>query len=191
MHCIKLAPALSFEYQNTKFTAKDGTAWYGSYVNGHYTHYADTKNQKVIDFSGKDVMAYQRVSYAVLLGADFWVSLPKNFEFFTGFFASPYIYAISYDNHLLRYNNSDSVSDFADITQGFFGLYKWNAGLSYTIAPRHSISLTAQYVYMRVLRGEDYQKKNTETTYALSADADGGASAKWLSFTLSYRFTFF
>ena len=190
-------PAIAFEYQNIKFTGKNGKGWYGygsdenqsfRAKNGYYAAYNDSENQTVIKFSGR-IITYNRIADYLWLGSDFSFIIPceflKNFTFDTGFFFAPYVYAVSYDSHLGR------EYDFADKTTGFFAAFKWNLGTEYKINERHSILLSANYFYMRVLRGDDYQKKSSETTYNKSNDCDGGAGAKYFDMTLSYRFKIF
>ena len=183
---FKIKPAVAFEYQNIKFTGKNGKAWYGSSKSGGgYYAYDDTENQTVTDFTGKEVIKYQRVADYLWLGSDFAVKLPMGFSVNTGFFLAPYVYAISYDNHLMK------GVDYADKTIGFFAAFKWNLGASYNINERHSVSLNASCFYMRVLRGDDYYKADTSTVYKKSSDSDGGAGTKYFDLTLSYRFKIF
>ena len=185
----KILPAFAFDYSNIKFTAKNGYGKYGygtdktfKTKNGYYAQYQDTENQYRVSYNGMRIATYNRITYFFWLGSDFSADLPKNFEVNTGFFFTPYIYAVSYDRHLTR-----SI-DFADLTIGFFGAFKWNLGATYNITPKHSVSLNAEYLYMRVLRGKDYFKQASSNTYKESSEADGGAGAKYFNLTLSYKF---
>ena len=194
---LKILPALSFDYENIKFTAKNGTKWYGSSsANGYYLSSSSASAESFsiynkYGYNGTDI-EYNRIIYNFWLGSDFSIKLPKNFEFKTGFFFSPYIYAVSYDSHVLKAKvNPNNPSDYADLTIGFFGAFKWNWGISYKITERHFVSLNASYFYMRVLRGDDYQKSSNENSYKKASDADGGAGAKYFDITLSYRFKIF
>ena len=183
---FKIKPAIAFEYQNIKFTGKNGTGWYGnSKSGGGYYAYDDTENQNVRDFSGKEVVKYQRITEYLWMGSDFSLDLPMGFSVNTGFFLAPYVYAISYDNHLL------TKKDYADKTIGFFAAFKWNLGASYNINERHSISLNASYFYMRVISGDNYEKDSSQKSYSSSTLVDGGAGAKYFDLTLSYKFKIF
>ena len=186
---VKIRPAIAFEYQNIKFTAKNGFGWYGNTVGtsgyhdyGPWYGYSDTENRTLFDFSGQIVIEYQRVSDFLWLGSDFSVDLPRCFIVTTGFFLAPYVYAVSFDAHNLR------NYDFADRTAGYFAAFKWNLGAEYKITDRHSILLAANYFYMRVLRGDNYQKESQSSSYTHVSSCDGGAGAKWFDLTLSYRF---
>ena len=182
---FKIKPALAFDYQRVKFLGKDGTGWYGKSVGNTggapYYHYSDTLHQTIKDFSGKDVIEYKRVSDYLWLGSDFSVNLPLNFEVNTGFFFAPYVYSVSFDKHFLK-----SV-DYADLTPGYFAAFKWNFGLTYTIAERHSFLFNANYFFMRVLRGKDYSKSSSKDSYDLSNGSEGGAGGRWFDLSLSYR----
>ena len=189
---FKIKPAAAFEYHNIKFTGKGGTAWYGNTINtgechdyGPWYNYNDSNHRTILGFSGKDVISYQRSIDFLWLGSDFSVILPKNFEVSTGFFFAPFVYAISYDSHLL------TKIDYADKTIGFFGAFKWNLGATYNITEKHAVSLSASYFYMRVLRGDDYEKASSASSYKKSSSAEGGAGAKYFDLTLSYRFKIF
>nr|MCR4822157.1 hypothetical protein [Treponema sp.] len=188
---ISLKPALAFEYQNIKFTGKNGTAWYGNAVSGTYAAWNDEDNRTIKDFSGKKVIAYQRILYYFWLGSDFAFKLPAiphipgNFIIDTGFFFTPYLYCVSYDQHCL------TGTDYADLTPGYMAAFKWNLGLTYQLSKRHAIIFNADYFYMRLLRGKDYQKSNSSTKYTLASDAEGGAGASYFDFTISYRFNIF
>ncbi|MBB5225002.1 omptin family outer membrane protease [Treponema ruminis] len=185
---VKIKPAVAFDYQTIKFMGKGGTGWYGKSMNqagAPYYHYSDTSHQEIKDFSGRKVIGYRRVADYLWLGSDFSIDLPMNFEANTGFFFAPYVYAVSYDNHFLK-----SV-DYADLTYGYFAAFKWNLGLSYTIAKRHSILFNANYFFMRVLRGEDYSKSSSKNSYDLASGYEGGAGARYFDMTLSYRFKIF
>lgn len=189
-----LKPAIAFEYQNIKFTGKNGTGWYGYTVGandvynyGPWYNCEDTNHQKILDFSGEEVIVYNRVADYLWLGSDFSFLAPysNTLIFNTGFFFAPYVYAVSFDYHLIR------EFDYADLTTGFFGAFKWNLGAEYKINDRHSIILNANYFFMRVLRGDDYEKKSSESNYKKSNAADGGAGARYFDLCFSYRFKLF
>ena len=183
---FRIRPAIAFEYQNIKFTGKNGSAWYGSSKSdGGYYPYDDTAHQETHDFSGQRVITYQRISDYLWLGSDFSLDLPINLSVTAGFFFAPYVYAISYDSHLL------TKKDYADKTIDSFAAFKWNFGLEYKIYGRHSLALTASYFYMPVIRGSTYEKKSTQSSYTLSSVADSGAASSWFDLTLSYKFQIF
>ncbi|WP_294430445.1 hypothetical protein [uncultured Treponema sp.] len=192
--CIR--PTIAFDYNNIKFTGEGGTAWYGksSAIEGkYYSRYDDKENQTVQRLSGR-VIIYQRLTYYFWLGSDFSLTMPlpeglktesNSLSVNAGFFFTPYIYAVSYDAHLV------TKTDFADLTVDFLGAFKFNFGLTYSFNERHSISLNTSYLYMRQLRGDDYYKSNYESNYNKSDNADGGAGASWFDINLSYKFKIF
>ena len=154
-------------------------------VGGGYYPYDDTAHQETHDFSGQRVITYQRISDYLWLGSDFSLDLPINLSVTAGFFFAPYVYAISYDSHLL------TKKDYADKTIDTFAAFKWNFGLEYKIYGRHSLALTASYFYMPVIRGSTYEKTSTQSSYTLSSVADSGAASSWFDLTLSYKFQIF
>lgn len=183
---FRIRPSIAFEYQNIKFTGRNGEAWYGSSKSGGgYYPYDDTAHQETHDFSGQRVITYQRISDYLWLGSDFSLDLPINLSVTAGFFFAPYVYAISYDSHLL------TKKDYADKTIDSFAAFKWNFGLEYKIYGRHSLALTASYFYMPVIRGSTYEKKSTQNSYTLSSVADSGAASSWFDLTLCYKFQIF
>lgn len=188
---IKAKPAFAFDYENIKFTGKNGKGLYGFgsdtdfyKTNGYYAAYNDKSNAAMAKFSGR-VITYRREISLLWLGSDFSVNLPQNFTVFTGFFFSPYLRAISYDSHLTKGN------DYADKTPAFFGAFKWTLGASYKINERQALLLNAGYLYMRVIRGDNYDKLASNSNYNKSTIADGGAGAKYFDLSLSYRFKIF
>lgn len=183
---FSIKPAIAFEYQNIKFTAKNGYAWYGKKTSsGYYSPYTDTSNREYHDLSEKKVIAYQRVSDLLWLGSDFSAELPFHFTVKAGFFVAAYVYAISYDTHFLK------SMDYADKTTDYFSAFKWDFGVIYSITARHSLALNFTYFYMPVIRGDDYQKSSSQSSYKKSSLADGGAGANWFDLSISYKFTIF
>ena len=58
----KISPFFEFEYQLFKFTAKNGTAWYGNETDGYYAAWNDEENRSIKYFSG-DVISYKRQNF--------------------------------------------------------------------------------------------------------------------------------
>lgn len=182
---FNIKPSFYFEYSNTKFTAKGGTCWYGNKKNANtYYAYYDTANRTITKLSGS-VIDYKRINYFFWIGSDFSIDLSRNFSLNTGFFFAPYAYVVSYDTHIIR------GYEFADLTIDYFSAFKGNLGLSYKIAQRHSISLTAGFFYLKTIRGDSFLKKSGETYYKSTNSTDGGAGAKYFDLTLSYKFKIF
>ncbi|WP_407427690.1 omptin family outer membrane protease [Treponema sp.] len=188
---FRIKPSLGFEYNNIKFTASNGTYWYGntvgtsSYNNyGPYYAYNNSENQTTGELTG-DVIDYKRISYYLWLGSDFSFYPYYNFIINAGFFVAPYFYAVSYDSHLLR------SLDFADLTIGYFSAFKGHIGFEAKITEKHSIIMASEYCYLGIVRGDDYQKSSSSATYTKSSTSDGGAGAKWFDLSLSYRFKIF
>lgn len=182
---VNIKPAFAFDYENIKFTGIAGQGLYGNSIsNNYWAAYNDKSNNGLMKFSGR-VITYRRELYLLWLGSDFSVKLPRNFTVTTGFFFAPYVHALSFDSHLTK------DVDYADKTTGFFGAFKWNLGAEYQIDKRQSVLLNASYFYMRVIRGDNYSKVSTKSSYDKSTLVDGGAGAKYLDVNLSYRFKIF
>ena len=178
---LHIKPALAFDYTNTKFTASGGTGWYGnSKDGGGYYPYSDPEHQTIYSFSG-DVIGYKREGYYFWLGSDFSVELPADISLTAGFFAAPYARLLSYDTHIQQNRK------FADVTAGFFSAFRTNIGAEYEISKKHVVSLSAEYFYLKTIRGKSYIKNSGEKSYTQNSDTDGGAGAKYLDITLSYR----
>ena len=183
---FSIKPAIAFEYQNIKFTGKNGQGWYGKKTSdGYYSPYTDTNNREISDFSGKNVIAYHRVSDFLWLGSDLSAELPCHLTVNAGFFVAAYIYAISYDTHFIR------SLDFADKTTDSFSSFKWNLGISHKIAKRHFININASWFYMKVIHGDTYKKYSSQSSYTKTTDAEGGAGANWFDLSISYKFQIF
>lgn len=189
---FEIKPFLGFQYENFKFDGKDGTAWYGSgnyNLNGYYSAWNDTTdgNQEITEFDGT-VISYKRINFV------FWTGLNLQAEFFTnfgisaGFKFSPYLYSESTDNHIL------TGEDYLDVISAFCGYFNWNLGFFYNFNKRNSIYLGADYAYMRILRGDDYQKYSSDKKFQKSSKSsiiDGGIGAHYLNISLSYKFNIF
>lgn len=177
---FRIRPAVEFSFQGIKFTAKNGTALYGAKNDGgYYEYYKNAKNE--ISFDGQKVISYQRESYILWLGADFSFLLPRNWSIDCGLFVSPYMYAASRDSHFL------TETDYLDITYDFFAAFKGSVGVSYEISPEYAISLSGEYFFLSVLRGNDYSKKSTESKYGKIASVEGGAGAWWFDSSISFK----
>ena len=190
-HFLSITPALAFDYNSIKFSGEDGEGWYGYGAvsdfyreHGYYAAYNDAENQYHWEFDGQ-VIAYSRESYYLWLGADAVFTLPWHISVCAGLFLAPYVYAVSYDSHLT------TKTDFADVTDGAFAAVKGNLGVAYQFDRHSSVRCGAEYFYQKTLRGDDYSKAAGADRYKLSTDADGGAGARFWTFSLSYRLTFF
>lgn len=186
-----IKPSFSYDYQNIKFTGKNGKGFYGYgkdqnfyNENKYYAAYDDTANQYVKEFSGR-VITYQRELSLLWLGSDFSVDLPLHFSLTAGFFFAPYVYAVSYDCHLTK------NEDYADLTKGSFSAFKWNLGAEYKLNDRHSFSIIASWFRMNELRGENYEKESSKSSFKKSSAVDGGAGARYFDLCFSYRFKLF
>lgn len=179
-----LAPKLSFEYSNIKFSGKDGEYWYGKEKseNGssYYTEY--NSNEIVHDYCSGKVIEYNRIQYALWTGVNlnFYAS---NFCFNLGFDISPYTYTYNEDNHLLTY------TDFVDICQDFFSACKINLGFSYTIN-KLEILFNYNYYYLNRIRGKSYGKAASATKYSEYTATEGGADAEFNSLSIGLKYHF-
>ncbi len=185
--CVK--PFLGFQFKNIKFEGDGGTAWYGAAIeNGYYAKWNDWENQSAASgsLSGK-VISYQRKSSVFWVGADSEFEFLDDFSFFAGFKISPYLYSESMDRHFL------TGTDYLDVTPGFFAAFDFSLGAGYKITARQMICLSAEYFYMRCLRGDDYTKSSSQKNFSASgkaSDVDGGAAERCFSISLSCRFNF-
>lgn len=183
---IALKPFAAYQYKTFKFNGKNGTAWYGDFVSGYYAKWNDWENQD--ENSGPlngDVISYKRQTSIFWIGLEAQFTVFDSFVFSTGFKASPYLYCESVDNHHMK------DTDYLDVTPGYFAAFNWNLGAEYKITARQSICLNAEYFYMRVLRGDDYQKDSSHRKFKESdkdSYIDGGAAEHYLTVSLSYKF---
>lgn len=180
-----IKPFAGFQYKNFKFNGKNGTAWYGNYVEDHYAKYNDILNQTIYDFSGEKVISYKRSCSIFWIGLDAELNLLENLIFSTGFKTSPYLYCESIDNHHL------TGYDYLDITPGFFAAFEWQIGAEYKITKKQSICLNTEYFYMRALRGDNYSKADSQGSFRKSNKSqmvDGGADERYFAISVSYKF---
>ena len=115
----KISPFFEFEYQLFKFTAKNGTGWYGNKTDGYYAAWNDEENRSIKYFSG-DVISYKRQNFIFWLGGSIAFNLPKDFSVGAGFKFSPFVYSESIDCHHLR------GLYFLDIVSDFCSLFNYN-----------------------------------------------------------------
>lgn len=184
-------PFVGYQYKTFKFNGKNGTGWYGNAIGtrtydatGPWYKYDDEENQSILDFSGQRVISYKRQNSIFWIGLDAEFTFFDDFIFTTGFKTSPYLYAESVDNHHM------TSTDYLDVTPGYFAAFDWSFGAEYKITSRQSICLSAEYFYMRVLRGDDYSKKHKQKKFKGSgkdSSVDGGAAERYLAVSLSYK----
>lgn len=186
---INIKPIIGFDYNSIKFKAKNGIGYYGwknnfKDKNGYYAEWNDEENSEKTNFSG-DVISYTRQTYITWLGFDSTFNFLNNVEANLGFKISPYIYAESIDTHIGR------KTMFGDKTPGYFKAFNINFGVAYNFNKRNAICLNANYFYCGILRGDDYIKSVSETSYKKDSTVDGGAAEHYFDLSLSYRFKIF
>lgn len=185
-----IKPFLSFQYENFKFNGKDGTCWYGSKFysdNGYYAAWNDEENQYSENFNG-NVISYKRINFVFWTGFNLETEFFNNFGLSTGFKFSPYLYSESTDNH------KQTGTDYLDVISAFCGSFNWNFGIYYNFDKRNSIYIDADYFYMRILRGDDYQKDSSDKKFKKSSKSsiiDGGIGAQYFNISLAYKFKIF
>lgn len=178
---LSIKPFAGFTFSAIAFDAKNGTAWYGNYIGTYQAPYNDSENSTTIDFSGMNVISYKRKSYIAWLGFDFAAELSEKFIARAGFSFSPYLYAESIDTHHQR-----SLM-FGDKTPGCFGAFDWRLSAEYILSGRFSVLLGAEFFFMRVLRGDSYNKSVSSSEYKLDSTSEGGASSHFLDIALSCK----
>ena len=178
---ISIKPFAGFTFSAIAFDAKNGTAWYGNYIGAYQAPYDDSENRSVYDFSGMNLISYERKSYIAWLGFDFFSEISEKFVAGAGFSFSPYLYAESIDTH------HQKNAMFGDKTTGCFGAFGWRLSAEYIISDRFSVLLGAEFFFMRVLRGNSYQKTVSASKYKLDSSSEGGAASHFLDIALSCR----
>ncbi len=179
---LKVRPFLGFDYNIIKFKGKNGSGSYG-YGSSPYLEYND-ENSLEYTYSGK-VISYQRQTYLTWLGFETVFELFSRYRLNTGFQFSPYLYAESIDTHWIR---SDM---FADTNPGYFSAFKWYAGHCVKINTRNSINLNLQWLYIRVLRGDDYSKSVSASKWSKDSTVDGGAGEFYFDMSLGWKVRIF
>lgn len=178
----KISPFFEFEYQLFKFTAKNGTAWYGSETDGYYAAWNDAK----IQYLSGDVISYKRQNFIFWLGGSIAFNLPKDFSVGAGFKFSPFVYSESIDCHHLR------GLYFLDIVSDFCSLFNYNFNTEYKIDSKKSICLNADYLYMKTLRGKSYSSDSQKWSKDNELkDSEGGADQHCFNISLSFKYNFF
>lgn len=181
----KISPFFEFEYQLFKFTAKNGTAWYGSETDGYYAAWNDEENRSIKYFSG-DVISYKRQNFIFWLGGSIAFNLPKDFSVGVGFKFSSFVYSESIDCHHLR------GLYFLDIVSDFCSLFNYNFNTEYKIDSKKSICLNADYLYMKTLRGKSYSSDSQKWSKDNELkDSEGGADQHCFNISLSFKYNFF
>lgn len=178
----KISPFFEFEYQLFKFTAKNGTAWYGSETDGYYAAWNDAK----IQYLSGDVISYKRQNFIFWLGGSIAFNLPKDFSVGAGFKFSPFVYSESIDCHHLR------GLYYLDIVSDFCSLFNYNFNTEYKIDSKKSICLNADYLYMKTLRGKSYLSNSQKWSKDNEIeDSEGGADQHCFNISLSFKYNFF
>lgn len=178
----KISPFFEFEYQLFKFTAKNGTAWYGSETDGYYAAWNDEENRTITG----DVISYKRQNFIFWLGGSIAFNLPKDFSVGAGFKFSPFVYSESIDCHHL------TGSYYLDIVSDFYSLFNYNFNTEYKIDSQKSICLNADYLYMKTLRGKSYSSDSQKWSKDNELKAsEGGADQHCFNISLSFKYNFF
>lgn len=181
----KISPFFEFEYQLFKFTAKNGTAWYGSETDGYYAAWNNEGKRSIKYFSG-DVISYKRQNFIFWLGGSIAFNLPKDFSVGAGFKFSPFVYSESIDCHHLR------GLYFLDIVSDFCSLFNYNFNTEYKIDSKKSICLNADYLYMKTLRGKSYSSNSQKWSKDNELeDSESGADQHCFNISLSFKYKFF
>lgn len=181
----KISPFFEFEYQLFKFTAKNGTGWYGNETDGYYAAWNDEGNRSIKYFSG-DVISYKRQNFIFWLGGSIAFNLPKDFSVGAGFKFSPFVYSESIDCHHL------TGSYYLDIVSDFCSLFNYNFNTEYKIDSKKSICLNADYIYMKTLRGKSYSSGSQKWSKDNELKAsEGGADQHCFNISLSFKYKFF
>lgn len=181
----KISPFFEFEYQLFKFTAKNGTAWYGNETEGYYAAWNDEKKRSIKYLSG-DVISYKRQNFIFWLGGSIAFNLPKDFSVGAGFKFSPFVYSEAIDCHHLR------GLYFLDIVSDFCSLFNYNFNTEYKIDSKKSICLNADYLYMKTLRGKSYSSDSQKWSKDNELkDSEGGADQHCFNISLSFKYNFF
>lgn len=181
----KISPFFEFEYQLFKFTAKNGTAWYGNETEGYYAAWNDEETRSIKYLSG-DVISYKRQNFIFWLGGSIAFNLPKDFSVGAGFKFSPFVYSESIDCHHLR------GLYFLDIVSDFCSLFNYNFNTEYKIDSKKSICLNADYLYMKTLRGKSYSSDSQKWSKDNELeDSEGGADQHCFNISLSFKYNFF
>lgn len=183
-----LAPKLSFEYSNIKFSGKDGEGWHGKVKSENGSSYRTEYTSDEIDhlyWSGT-VIEYNRIQYSLWTGVNlnFYAS---NFCFNLGFDISPYTYTYNEDNH--HGPTANTGRDYVDICQDFFSACKINMGFSYAIN-KLEILFNYNYYYLNRIRGKNYIKDASATKYSESTNTEGGADAEFNSLSVGLKYHF-
>lgn len=182
---IKISPFFEFEYQLFKFTAKNGTAWYGNETDGYYAAWNNEGKRSIKYFSG-DVISYKRQNFIFWLGGSVAFNLPKDFSVGAGFKFSPFVYSESIDCHHLK------GLYFLDIVSNFCSLFNYNFNTEYKIDSKKSICLNADYLYMKTLRGKSYSSDSQKWSKDNELkDSEGGADQHCFNISLSFKYKFF
>ena len=202
---VSVRPFYVFDYSAFRFTAKDGEAWYGANVGGHYAAWNDEENRSAssgkfsanADYDGED-LSYRRWSVAHWIGLGASVSLPFKFTVDTGFCVAPYVYAESTDFHYLN-NTKNGGTVYLDVTDGLFSAYKWNCGVSYSVSARNAVCVSATWFYLKTLRGDGYRKsrrdyENDDGKFfpnEKSKTTESGASRRFVDVSVGWKCSIF
>ena len=185
-----ILPYISYEYSDIKMSGKNGWGKYGDAGYGSYGYYFPWNNNSDLtnrseDFTGKKVISYERAKNIFWLGSDFHLNLPQNIFLNLGAQFSPYIYVLSIDQHHLTY------TDYADETPGYFSAFRFSADTGITIKKSHTLSIGFSYFYMQKLRGTNYSKSSSKSTYSKDTIVEGGADEYYWEIYISYKYKIF
>lgn len=183
-----LSPLVEFSYAETKFTGSNGYGFYGygkndqpfSENNPSYYGYNNVNHRSTLDFTGYSVISYLRKDYFAWTGVNAKFSTrDQKFIFSIAVLFSPFAYCYAQDYHILR----DTY--FIDMCAGLIYGGKFKSFIQYNFSKNFGLKLTVDGLFTGRLRGPDYKRGPTDTSYRLAGKNIGGASTAYFDIQLS------
>ncbi len=178
---LTLAPLLSFNAQYLKFSAKNGTGYYGNNNGSKIYPYDDASHRTVYDYDGMSVIDYDVYNFFVWTGlrADFlpcsWAKISLASE------VAVFYLMMDYDKHLSNHQ------DFIDIAYSAFFAFRQTLKSEFKIKKFFSICQKTVFSMTGESKGAMYLKKGGESSYTKSGKA--GGQLMYVDLELSLKFS--
>ena len=189
---LHVLPYAGISYSRINFTGNGGTYWYGnkSYTGLSYDVSYDSPYAVSGSLEG-DVISYQSEIFSYNLGVKVKYNFLKRFTASLDFCMDIFTQANAIDNHLKK------DRDYLDKMQGFFRAIKIGSELDVKIWKGLSAGLGFNYKYLFLVKGQDYTKSSSDSTYTRCSDSlysgytvSGGTSGWYYSMEIFARYSF-
>ncbi len=179
---LTLRPLLSVNAQYMKFSAKDGTTYYGKVIGNSYASYDDEKNVEITNLSGK-VIDYDVYNFFLWTGIKAEFAPSQKVTLFLSTEISPVSFFLDFDHHIRTKN------EYAEMALSYFYAFRQKIGAEFKLNDSIQFCQTATFVMNGESKGAMYQKNESEKKYTKQTKSEGGGQLLYVDIDFSLKFS--